>query len=98
MRSVVRFFSMLFAASVIIFLLLRAVPGDPARIALGVTASDEDVAKLANQLGTDKPLVQQYFNWIGGMVTGNFGTSLTSKQDITPLVLDRMQVLSLIHI
>ena len=87
-----RFFSMLFAASVIIFLLLRAVPGDPARIALGVTASDEDVAKLANQLGTDKPLVQQYFNWIGGMVTGNFGTSLTSKQDITPLVLDRMQV------
>ena len=92
MRSVVRFFSMLFAASVIIFLLLRAVPGDPARIALGVTASDEDAAKLANQLGTDKPLVQQYFDWVGGMVTGNFGTSLTSKQDITPLVLDRMQV------
>ncbi|MCT1452648.1 ABC transporter permease [Corynebacterium sp. p3-SID1145] len=92
MKAVGRFVSLLFAASVIIFLLLRAVPGDPARIALGVTASEEDVAELASQLGTDRPLVVQYFDWVGGMLTGNFGTSLTSKQDITPLVIDRMQV------
>ncbi|WP_297851547.1 ABC transporter permease [uncultured Corynebacterium sp.] len=92
MKALGRFVAMLLAASVIIFLLLRAVPGDPARIALGVTATDEDVAKLAHQLGTDKPLVQQYLDWVGGMLTGNFGTSLTSKQDITPLVIDRMQV------
>lgn len=92
MKAVGRFVSLLFAASVIIFLLLRAVPGDPARIALGVTASEEDVAELASQLGTDRPLVVQYFDWVGGILTGNFGTSLTSKQDITPLVIDRMQV------
>lgn len=92
MKAVGRFVSLLFAASVIIFLLLRAVPGDPARIALGVTASEEDVAELASQLGTDRPLVVQYFDWVGGMLTGDFGTSLTSKQDITPLVIDRMQV------
>ncbi|MDN8594554.1 MULTISPECIES: ABC transporter permease [unclassified Corynebacterium] len=92
MKAVGRFVSLLFAASVIIFLLLRAIPGDPARIALGVTASEEDVAKLASQLGTDRPLVVQYFDWVGGMLTGDFGTSLTSKQDITPLVIDRMQV------
>lgn len=92
MKAVGRFVSLLFAASVIIFLLLRAVPGDPARIALGVTASEEDVAELASQLGTDRPLAVQYFDWVGGMLTGDFGTSLTSKQDITPLVIDRMQV------
>ena len=83
---------MLFAASVIIFVLLRAVPGDPARIALGVTATDEDVAALAAQLGTDRPLVVQYFDWIGGLLTGDFGVSLSSQQEITPLVWDRVQV------
>ena len=57
MKAVGRFVSLLFAASVIIFLLLRAVPGDPARIALGVTASEEDVAELASQLGTDLSLI-----------------------------------------
>lgn len=87
-----RFVLMLFAASVVIFLLLRAVPGDPARIALGVTASEEDVAKLAAQLGTDRPLIAQYVDWIGGLLTGDLGMSLASKQDITPLVWDRVQV------
>ncbi|WKK61965.1 ABC transporter permease [Corynebacterium sp. P3-F1] len=92
MKALGRFIGMLFAASLIIFFLLRAVPGDPARIALGVTATDEDVAALAHQLGTDKPLPSQYVDWVGGMLTGDFGRSLTSKQDITPFVIDRMQV------
>lgn len=90
--AVLRFVVMLFAASVIIFVLLRAVPGDPARIALGVTATDADVAALASQLGTDRPLPVQYVDWITGVLTGDFGVSLTSKQDITPLVWDRVQV------
>lgn len=91
-RSLLRFLVMLGAASILIFVLLRAVPGDPARIALGVTASDEDVAKLAAQLGTDRPLVVQYLDWMRGLLTGDFGVSLASKQDITPLVWDRVQV------
>nr|VDG63085.1 peptide ABC transporter transporter permease [Streptococcus thermophilus] len=90
--ALLRFVLMLIAASVIIFVLLRAVPGDPARIALGVTATDEDVAALAAQLGTDRPLAVQYFDWIGGVLTGDFGVSLSSQQDITPLVWDRVQV------
>ena len=91
-RSLLRFVVMLGVASILIFMLLRAVPGDPARIALGVTASEEDVAKLAAQLGTDRPLVVQYLDWMRGLLTGDFGVSLASKQDITPLVWDRMQV------
>lgn len=91
-RSLLRFVVMLGVASILIFMLLRAVPGDPARIALGVTASEEDVAKLAAQLGTDRSLVVQYLDWMRGLLTGDFGVSLASKQDITPMVWDRVQV------
>lgn len=91
-KHLLRFVLLLVAASLIIFTLLRAVPGDPARIALGVTATDEDVAALAAQLGTDRPLVVQYFDWIGSLLTGDFGVSLSSQQEITPLVWDRVQV------
>jgi peptide/nickel transport system permease protein len=91
-RALLRFLASLLLASVVIFVLLRAIPGDPARVALGVTATDEAVAQLATQLGTDRPLTVQYLDWLGGLLTGDFGISLASRQDITPLVLDRAQV------
>lgn len=92
LRVVLRFAASLLIASLIIFLLLRAVPGDPARVALGVNATDEAVAELSSQLGTDRPLVVQYLDWMGGLLTGDFGLSLSSRQDITPMVVDRAQV------
>lgn len=91
-RALLRFLATLLLASVLIFVLLRAIPGNPARVALGVTATDEAVAQLAAQLGTDRPLVVQYLDWLGGLLTGDFGISLASRQDITPLVFDRAQV------
>ncbi|RSZ62386.1 ABC transporter permease [Corynebacterium hylobatis] len=91
-RALLRFLATLLLASVLIFVLLRAIPGDPARVALGITATDEAVAQLATQLGTDRPLLVQYLEWLGGLLTGDFGISLASRQDITPLVLDRAQV------
>lgn len=91
-RVLLRFLLSLFLASVLIFLLLRLIPGDPARVALGVTATDEAVEALARQLGTDRPLVVQYLDWVGGLLTGDFGMSLASRQDITPLIIDRAQV------
>lgn len=91
-KSLARFAGLMVAASVIIFLLLRAVPGDPARVALGVTASDADVAELSARLGLDRPLVVQYADWVGGLVTGNFGISLASGQDITAAVAERAGV------
>lgn len=92
LRVLLRFVVSLAAASIIIFLLLRAVPGDPARVALGVTATDDAVAALAAQLGTDQPLWRQYVSWIGGLLTGDFGISLSSRQDVTALIIDRAQV------
>ncbi|MFS0387756.1 ABC transporter permease [Corynebacterium striatum] len=92
LKALAKFVLTLFAASVAIFLLMRAVPGNPARVALGVNATDGAVAELTTVLGLDRPLITQYFEWVGGLLSGNFGTSLSSQQDITPLVLDRAQV------
>lgn len=94
LKALAKFVLTLFAASVAIFLLMRAVPGNPARVALGVNATDGAVAELTTVLGLDRPLITQYFEWVGGLLSGNFGTSLSSQQDITPLVLDRAQVSS----
>lgn len=91
-RSVARFFLLLAAASVVIFTLLRAVPGDPARVALGVNATDEAVAELSHRLGTDRPLTTQYFSWVGGLLTGDFGVSMSSGRSLSGTVWERTGV------
>lgn len=90
--TVLRYALTFVIASIIIFMLIRVIPGDPAAVALGITATPEAIAALQSQLGTDQPLVQQYFSWIGGMLTGDFGTSLSSGQDLSPIIFDRLQV------
>lgn len=91
-KHLLRFVLLLFAASLIIFALLRAVPGDPARVALGVSATDADVAELNARLGLDQPLTTQYFDWVGRLLTGDFGISLSSGKEITDTVLERAGV------
>ncbi|AKK11605.1 ABC transporter permease [Corynebacterium uterequi] len=92
MRILLRYATSLLVASLLIFAVMRLIPGDPARIALGVTATDDAVAALSHQLGTDRPLPTQYFTWITGLLTGDFGVSLASGENITALVVDRAQV------
>lgn len=92
LRIAVRFVGTVFASSILIFLALRVVPGDPAEIALGVNATPELLAKKRAELGTDRPLLTQYVDWVSGLFTGDFGKSLTSSQDISPLIADRLQV------
>lgn len=91
-RQLGRYLLTLFVASVVIFIALRIVPGNPAEIALGVNATDEAIADLESTMGIDRPLHEQYLSWIGGLLTGQFGTSLTSGTDISPMVTDRLQV------
>ena len=90
--TLLRLLALLAAASVVIFLLLRAIPGDPARIALGLNASDEAVAELSHTLGTDRPLVAQYVGWIAAMLRGDFGVSLASGADLGPVIWQRAGV------
>jgi peptide/nickel transport system permease protein len=79
-------------SSVVVFGFMAVLPGDPARVALGVNASDEAVAQLRQQFGLDRSLVTQYADWLGGLLRGDFGTSYVSKVAIGPQVFDRLQV------
>lgn len=79
-------------SSVLVFGFMAVLPGDPARVALGVNASDEAVAQLRQQFGLDRSLVTQYADWLGGLLHGDFGTSYVSKVAIGPQVFDRLQV------
>ena len=91
-KHILRFVLLLAAASVVIVTLLRAVPGDPARVALGVSATEEAVAELSARLGLDQPLPVQYVDWVAGLLTGDFGISMSSGKDITDTVIERAGV------
>ncbi|MFB6726605.1 ABC transporter permease [Kribbella sp. NPDC056345] len=79
-------------SSVLVFGFMAVLPGDPARVALGVNASDEAVAEMRRQFGLDRPLPTQYVDWLGGLLRGDLGTSYVSKAAIGPQVFDRLQV------
>lgn len=79
-------------ATVVVFLFMRLIPGDPAQIALGVNATPELLEQTRKEFGTDRPLIVQYFEWFGGLLRGDFGTSYVTRTDISPMVLDRVQV------
>ncbi len=80
------------AASVAVFGFMQVLPGDPARIALGVSASEEAVARLRADFGLDRPLIVQYAEWLRGLVTFDLGRSYLSGAEITPEVADRLMV------
>lgn len=79
-------------ASVLVFALLSVLPGDPARIALGVQAAEADVARERVAMGLDRPLYRQYLDWVGGMLHGDLGTSYLTRQPVGPEIFDRLQV------
>ncbi|MEO1679203.1 MAG: ABC transporter permease [Pseudomonadota bacterium] len=80
------------AASVVIFIVIQGVPGDPAAFMLGLNAEPETVAALRAELGLEGGLVQRYVAWMGGMLTGDFGTSYTYRVPVAELVADRAKV------
>lgn len=68
--------------SVVIFVIARVVPGDPARMALGMEAPDEVVEALRQQMHLDKPMYEQYYFWLRGVFRGDFGKSLVTHQPV----------------
>lgn len=68
--------------SVLIFLIARVVPGDPARLAMGPRASAVQVAQLRTEMGLDRPLPEQYARYIGGLLRGDLGRSLLSRRKV----------------
>ena len=79
----------LFGLTIIVFLIMAMIPGDPATAILGSYATPENVERLNRQLGLDKPLFQQYFIWLGNMLQGDFGRSYTLNRPVIDEVLER---------
>lgn len=81
----------LFGVSVVAFSIQPLVPGSPARIRLGVQATDENIATLERQMGLDRPLVVQYLDWVGDIVLrGDFGESLITRTSISSEIARRL--------
>jgi len=76
--------------SVIIFGIMQAMPGDPIDLMADARVSQEKVAELKARWGLDKPPVVQYFYWLANVLHGDFGTSITTKQDVTYLIRERL--------
>lgn len=91
LRTSVLVFSALLA-SMVLFAVLWALPGDPAQVALGLSAKPADVARLRAEFGLDRPVIAQYLDWLGGVLHGDFGLSLRSRAPITGVLLDRFSV------
>lgn len=82
----------LFGVTIIIFSMVRLIPGDPAFLILGDRATNEAAAQLREQLGLNKPLLTQYWEFIRGLATGQLGTSLLYRQPVINLVARRVPV------
>ncbi|ANN60851.1 ABC transporter permease [Mesorhizobium loti] len=81
---------LLFAVSVLIFAGTQALPGDVAQSILGQAATPEALANLRRELGLNDPAILRYFQWLGGILTGDLGTALTSRQEITVTLMPRL--------
>jgi len=79
-------------ASMVVFAVLEILPGDPARLMLGFNASAEQVELLRTQLGLNDPLILRYLNWVGGLLTLDFGRSYTYSVPVLELVRERIVV------
>ena len=89
LKRLVSAIPVLFGITIIVFLIMSLIPGDPATAILGSYATPENVEKLNRDLGLDKPMVQRYFIWLGNMLTGDFGRSFSLNRPVIDEVMER---------
>lgn len=82
----------LLAASLLVFLVMQVLPGDPARLILGIDASQDAVDALRQSLGLDQPWPLRFILWLGDVMRGDLGLSLAYKLPVTDLLAERMAV------
>lgn len=81
----------LFTVAVIVFLILRLTPGDPAAVIAGNNATNEDIDRIREQLGLTKPLLTQFGIWLSGVVQGDLGYSFYLGKPVTDLIAQRIE-------
>lgn len=77
--------------AVIVFLMLRLSPGDPAAIIAGDHATSQEIAEIREHLGLDRPLLEQFLRWLGQLASGDFGVSIYLDQPVLGLILERVE-------
>lgn len=80
----------LFGVAVVVFVVIRVAPGDPIAMMLPPGATQEDIDRLRALYGLDKSIFQQFWIWVGGILRGDFGTSISLRQDVLQIVLGRL--------
>lgn len=91
-RRLAVFLASLLVASVLIFAACQALPGDVAQVMLGQSASPEALGALRTKLGLDRPLPVRYAEWLGGLLTGDLGTSFLSRRPVAEQVAAKLEV------
>jgi len=82
----------LWAASLVVFLVLEILPGDPAAVMLGINAEPETLAALRAEMGLDRPVTVRYFSWLGDLVKGDLGVSYTYDVPVLELIKERISL------
>lgn len=91
-RRIVLLFITVALVSVITFAVFQILPGDPVRTMLGTEADETQIESLRKELGLDRPLHEQYFDWIKGLFTGDLGDSIRFSKPVSELLMDRLPV------
>lgn len=81
----------LLVVAVLVFLMLRLTPGDPAAVLAGDAATTEQIAQIRQTLGLDKSVPEQFFIWFGHLLTGDLGQSYYYKTEVTTLIGQRLE-------
>ena len=89
-RRLLTFLATLLGASLVVFAVLEVLPGNAAQVLLGPDAAPEAVAALAAQLGLDRPAPLRYMQWLGGLLTGDLGTSHAYSAPVAELIAERL--------
>ncbi|SEA36206.1 peptide/nickel transport system permease protein [Thalassobacillus cyri] len=89
LRRLLMLIPVLFGISVFIFLIMKMIPGDVVSTILGTEATDEARSQLEKQFGLNLPIYQQYLQWMGGVLTGDFGVSLRTGKPILGDIISR---------
>lgn len=87
----IQFLPVLFGISVVTFVLVRLIPGDPARVLLGARATPTAIANIRRQYGLDEPMWLQYFYFVKNLFNGEMGKSILYKIDVLKLIMTRIE-------
>jgi peptide/nickel transport system permease protein len=91
LRRLAALLPVLLVVSLVVFLILRLAPGDPAAVIAGNSATNEEIDKIRNQLGLDRSIPVQYGIWIGRVLQGDLGYSFYLSKPVTALIAQRIE-------